>query len=171
VAELVGQNLDYAGRRLVLPAEGGAFGRDPRNHLVLAHPSVSSLHGVFRVDRGALILRDQQSTNGTRINGREVSEATVFDGDTVEIGDILFQLHAPEFPRLPLAAAPAPAPVPTPVAAAAPPLPLPAPPAAPIAEPTDFLRTPSLLNTAVGGLLFIAVLVAIALYLGRLAGS
>lgn len=168
MADLLGKNLTYEGRRLVIPPEGGVFGRDPRNHLVITHESVSSLHGIFRVEDGALFARDQQSTNGTRLNGREIAEAQVQDGDRLEIGDLLFLLSAPEYRRRD---APAPTPEPAPLASP-PPSPAPRAPAEPLppvpVHQAGFLDTPSPVNTAVGVLLMVAVVVALFAYLSTL---
>lgn len=163
MAELLGKNLTYEGRRLVIPAEGGVFGRDPRNHLVVTHESVSSLHGTFRVENGALLVRDQQSTNGTRVNGKEITDHPVHDGDRLEIGDLLFLVYAPEFTRReagPAPSAPASEPPPAPARATPPP---------PVSSPTaGFLETPALRNTLAGAALIIAVVVAFFLYVSRL---
>jgi FHA domain len=178
MAELVGLNETYAGRRISIPPEGGVFGRDPRNHVVLTHESISSLHGLFRVEAGALFARDQQSTNGTRLHGRDITEVQIQDGDELEIGNLLFRVVAPEFARRPAAgaAAPAPAPAaplpvaapaPVPVVAPAPVSPLPAPAAitSPREEEIGFLQRPSPLHTLAGvaAILVVVILAALAL--------
>lgn len=178
MAELLGLNETYAGRRISIPPEGGVFGRDPRNHVVLTHESISSLHGLFRVEAGALYARDQQSTNGTRLHGRDITETQIQDGDELEIGNLLFRVIAPEFSRRPGAGAPAtpptaapppaaPAPAPAPAFAPAPENPPPAPAgvAARREEEVGFLQRPSPAHTLAGvaAVLVVVILAALAL--------
>jgi predicted component of type VI protein secretion system len=183
MAELLGLNETYAGRRLAIPPEGGVFGRDPRNHVVLTHESISSLHGIFRVEAGALYARDQQSTNGTRLHGRDITEVQIQDGDELEIGNLLFRVVAPEFARRPDAPNASPAPAPAPVSALASasttaaavtlpsPASTPAPAAPPVArqeEEIGFLQRPSALHTLAGVVAILVVVILAALVLSGL---
>jgi predicted component of type VI protein secretion system len=178
MAELVGLNETYAGRRISIPPEGGVFGRDPRNHVVLTHESISSLHGLFRVEAGALFARDQQSTNGTRLHGRDITEVQIQDGDELEIGNLLFRVVAPEFSRrsaapvtpvLPAPAVSGPIVPPAPAPAIVSPAPVPAPGPAVVTprheEEIGFLQRPSPLHTLAGiaAILVVVILAALAL--------
>ncbi|MBR7155846.1 MAG: FHA domain-containing protein [Lentisphaeria bacterium] len=65
------------------------IGRDEGNDLQLDAGGISRCHVVLRQseDRGWL-LADQNSTNGTKINGKLISgEKVVFDGDVIAVGE------------------------------------------------------------------------------------
>ena len=54
---------------------------------------VSREHAVILSDGTNFRVRDQGSTNGTRINGEEVDESALCDGDLLMIGDTEFTFH------------------------------------------------------------------------------
>jgi hypothetical protein len=47
-------------------------GRDDKNDLTLATPTISNLHATVEYREGAFFLEDQRSTNGTRLNGHQL---------------------------------------------------------------------------------------------------
>lgn len=59
-------------------------GRRPDNHAQIAQPDVSGLHAELRFDAGAWHLVDNNSTNGTFVNGKRIAGQSA-----VAIGDIL----------------------------------------------------------------------------------
>lgn len=67
------------------------FGRAPDNVLVIEDASVSSHHGTFTLKDGDYVLVDTGSTNGSRINGRDLSTDTEYalsDGDMLRLGKV-----------------------------------------------------------------------------------
>jgi pSer/pThr/pTyr-binding forkhead associated (FHA) protein len=67
------------------------IGRVEENTIEIADASVSSRHAQLTKDDGDYVLRDIGSTNGTRVNGRELPEGEDFklgDGDSVAFGKI-----------------------------------------------------------------------------------
>ncbi|WP_374689274.1 FHA domain-containing protein [Promineifilum sp.] len=64
-----------------------AIGREPDNDLVLNSSVVSRHHAVLNFRDEAYRIRDLNSTNGTAVNGRPVTEAVLQDGDIIRIGD------------------------------------------------------------------------------------
>jgi hypothetical protein len=108
-------------------------GRDPAADVVLNHPSISRRHAVIE-RRGAFwVVLDQQSANGTWIDGRRVTEAALETGQRLRLGAVEFTVagaDAPSRPAAPSAAGPARAYV-RPAAPAAPPAPRPPAAAAP----------------------------------------
>ncbi|MFI9612261.1 FHA domain-containing protein [Streptomyces sp. NPDC052023] len=79
------------------PAAGHPLriGRDPANGLRLNHETVSRVHAELTRQGGMWVLRDLGSTNGTTVNGRRVTGATVVrDGDLVGFGQTAFRLAA-----------------------------------------------------------------------------
>ncbi|MEV7991332.1 FHA domain-containing protein [Streptomyces sp. NPDC086077] len=79
------------------PAAGHPLriGRDPANGLRLNHETVSRVHAELTRQGGMWVLRDLGSTNGTTVNGRRVTGATVVrEGDQVGFGQTTFRLAA-----------------------------------------------------------------------------
>ena len=67
------------------------FGRAPDNVLVIDDPSVSSHHGIFIQADGDYILRDTGSTNGSRLNGKDLATDNDYrlqDGDVMRLGKV-----------------------------------------------------------------------------------
>ncbi|MCG8454929.1 MAG: sigma 54-interacting transcriptional regulator [Holophagales bacterium] len=72
------------------PLQIGAnrIGRNRRNDIVLPAPGLSREHAVLRLEGDRLSIRDEGSTNGTRVNGRQVAEAELTPGDRLHLGSI-----------------------------------------------------------------------------------
>ena len=63
-----------------------SIGRDETNAICLGDKSVSRHHATLkRVFRG-FSLEDEQSTNGTRVNGKPITKQFLNHGDLIEIG-------------------------------------------------------------------------------------
>ena len=71
-----------------------SIGRDPSNDLVLTDAMVSRRHAIMELKEGEYVLRDNNSSNGTLVNGDRVVEGQPLrDGDLIGIGSarILFR--------------------------------------------------------------------------------
>lgn len=55
--------------------------------------TISKRHISFEASGDKIILKDLNSTNGTFLNGQEVTEAVLSDGDTIKIGDTLLRIQ------------------------------------------------------------------------------
>ena len=102
-----------------LDAEVITIGRHADSIVVLPSSSVSSHHATIRQRGDSYYVQDLGTTNGTRLNGVEVEEARLEDGDQLTFGDIPAVVHlsvAPITRGVPTA----PVPLPVPLAAAAP---------------------------------------------------
>ena len=64
------------------------IGRKLDNHLVLPDPHVSRRHAEIRLQGGRYMLRDLDSTAGTRVNGQLAMEHLLQPGDVVTISGI-----------------------------------------------------------------------------------
>ncbi|MFN0120805.1 MAG: adenylate/guanylate cyclase domain-containing protein [Blastocatellia bacterium] len=64
-----------------------SIGRDPRCDLALDDPRVSRHHAVVRMARDGAVIADQNSGNGTFVNGQRITTETLKNEDTVRIGD------------------------------------------------------------------------------------
>jgi uncharacterized RDD family membrane protein YckC len=85
-----------------------SIGRDPSNDLVLSDSMVSRRHAILEHRDNQYILRDNNSSNGTMVNGDRVdNEKPLRDGDLVAIGSsrLLFQLDETAEASIPAAAA------------------------------------------------------------------
>lgn len=72
-----------------------SIGRDPSNDLVLSDTMVSRRHAILEQRDDGFVIRDNNSSNGTMVNGDRLDdEKTLQDGDLVAIGSsrLLFQL-------------------------------------------------------------------------------
>jgi hypothetical protein len=68
-------------------------GRGADCDVALSDTTVSRVHAVLMLFGGQWIIHDQQSTNGTRVNGRRVWGSTVVEpGDRVSFGRLTFRL-------------------------------------------------------------------------------
>lgn len=89
---------------LTMPLEGDGvvtIGRHPDSVVVLPNASVSSQHATIEMRDGTFYVQDLKSSNGTRVNGAVIEEATLNDGDRVAFGDINSVFYAAEPPPPP----------------------------------------------------------------------
>ena len=73
--------LDWSGARDEL-----LVGRHDACDVVVGHPSVSRRHARLSFRDGHWVLRDLDSTNGTRVNGRRVVRCRLEPGDRLSLG-------------------------------------------------------------------------------------
>ena len=70
-----------------LKAEQSLIGRSSRCDVCIKHPGISAEHAVIRQVTGAATVEDLGSTNGTRINGRKLTQMhTLRHGDQIGVG-------------------------------------------------------------------------------------
>lgn len=62
------------------------IGRHTNNQLILKDSSVSNVHAIIDTEGERYIIRDNESTNGIRVNSKRVRTAELKDGDEVTIG-------------------------------------------------------------------------------------
>ena len=92
-AKLIAINGPLAGQRFALDDDSISLGREPDNLLVIPDDSISSMHGVILRDGDSWRVRDRGSTNGIRVNGRDIIESALGDGDELELGMVLFRFE------------------------------------------------------------------------------
>lgn len=85
-------------------------GRHPDSIVVLPSASVSSHHATIKRRGDAFYVQDLGTTNGTKLNGVEVEEAKLQDGDKVTFGDIPGIVHLTDAPVVPRSTLPVPDP-------------------------------------------------------------
>jgi len=67
------------------------IGRRPYNDVQLDDLTVSGEHALVRVRKGAVVVHDLGSRNGTLVNGLPIQQRTLADGDVIDIG--IYRLH------------------------------------------------------------------------------
>lgn len=87
---------DGSSRSLVVDGRPLTIGRAPDNGLVLADSRASRHHARLYGRRGALILTDLGSTNGSWVNDRRIDEMALGEGDQVRIGDTILVVESVE---------------------------------------------------------------------------
>jgi pSer/pThr/pTyr-binding forkhead associated (FHA) protein len=83
-------NISFEGRSLddiPLNKETITIGRHPDNDIELADDrAVSGHHAVIITIMSDSFLEDLDSTNGTLVNGRQVSKHPLLNGDVIQVG-------------------------------------------------------------------------------------
>ena len=82
------------GRRLELGARVVRIGRLGDCQVQLDDPNVSRYHAEIRPAGEGYVVADLGSTNGTKVNGVEVTERPLRDGDEVVVGATRLLFHA-----------------------------------------------------------------------------
>ena len=82
-------NGEAAGTRLVIPHGKTTIGSDERSRLRLPVSGVSRRHALLTSLDGRTLLDDQDSRNGTWVNGHAITSPTeLTDGDEVQFGQV-----------------------------------------------------------------------------------
>ncbi|EKD42264.1 MAG: sigma-54 dependent transcription regulator, partial [uncultured bacterium] len=79
-------------RRIKIGKMPLSMGSGPDNQLVINDDYVSSRHGEITKDAHGYLLTDLNSTNGTYLNGRKISEVIVHVGDEMRLGETLIKM-------------------------------------------------------------------------------
>ncbi len=69
--------------------EAFTIGRNEKNHLALNHKTVSGVHAEVEIseDFKSFLLKDLDSSNGTRVNGRRIVTKNLQKKDKIEFGE------------------------------------------------------------------------------------
>ena len=87
---------ELAGHWFTLLGSEIQVGRSDDNHLVIPDLAASRHHVRLTYSQGAYRLTDMSSGNGTYVNGIRVEEATLRDGDQIEVGRSIFEFLTTE---------------------------------------------------------------------------
>ncbi len=82
------------GRQFLIDRDELTMGQAPECEVRLDHASVSRAHAKI-VNVGGVRILDLQSTNGVRVNGRDVPYAELEPGDLVELGEVKLRFVVP----------------------------------------------------------------------------
>jgi pSer/pThr/pTyr-binding forkhead associated (FHA) protein len=74
------------------------IGRKTDNDIVIAHENVSRYHAQIRKIKNHFVLLDLESTVGTSVNGKRVTQAFLKAGDVISVGGVplIFGLGTPK---------------------------------------------------------------------------
>lgn len=76
---------------VVVESEGLTIGRLTGNDLVLNHPTVSRTHAGIRELNGDYWITNLSSANGTLLNGEQLENTPLADGDVLQIGPFVLR--------------------------------------------------------------------------------
>ncbi len=83
-----------------LESDVTTIGRHPGSDVVLTCPSSSGRHAVIKTTEKEVFVQDLGSSNGTRVNGAEIEEALLKDGDRVGFGDVQSVFYTGDAPSV-----------------------------------------------------------------------
>ena len=69
------------------------MGRDPHAEIPVRSVHVSHHHLHIKRDGYDIVVSDMESRNGSWLNNTRVHEASLRDGDTLQVGDAIFVYH------------------------------------------------------------------------------
>jgi pSer/pThr/pTyr-binding forkhead associated (FHA) protein len=87
------RNGGFEGMTYALEGEETLIGRNPNTDITLLDEGISREHALVLYDAEAdrYTIEDLQSTNGTKVNGKRVRSAELHPGDTLQVGNTLFE--------------------------------------------------------------------------------
>lgn len=88
MAKLQIKNGSKGGQLLELPEGPTTIGRGDQNTVTLNDHSVSTQHLLVMSDKANCRIKDRGSSNGTFVNGEQVTQAALNHGDTLRLGDV-----------------------------------------------------------------------------------
>jgi pSer/pThr/pTyr-binding forkhead associated (FHA) protein len=90
LASLLFRSGDLKGQRLPIKVPVANIGRGDYNDVVIADPSVSTMHAKLQRRESIWILADLGSTNGTYVEGERLAgESALTPGTTLRFGDVI----------------------------------------------------------------------------------
>lgn len=94
MAVLIGMSPEIRGRNFEIDRDKLTIGRNATNQISIDHPTVSGRHCCITRAGSTVTLTDLGSTNGTRVNSKEIKEAELHPKDLVQIGSMEFLFDA-----------------------------------------------------------------------------
>lgn len=101
MAVLIGMSAEVKGRNVPLETDELTIGRSADNTLPINNASVSGHHAKIVRDGEHFILKDVGSTNGTRVNTKDVKEVVLKPKDLIQIGSVEFLFNSDELGVVP----------------------------------------------------------------------
>ena len=80
-------------RRIPLALPETVVGRGTQANVTIDSSLLSRRHVVFKRSGPELTMTDLESQNGVYVNAVKASFAVLHEGDTIQVGDVVFVLH------------------------------------------------------------------------------
>jgi hypothetical protein len=80
-------------QRIRLTKESTLVGRNPACDITLDHGSISRQHCLMQITERGLHIKDLGTTNGTKVNGINMTEGYINPGDQLTMGHLVFILE------------------------------------------------------------------------------
>ena len=90
MVKLIVQRGAKRGTEVIIRREQALLGRSRSCQICIPAPQVSRQHCAILIENGQVLVRDLGSTNGTFVNGVQISEQQLTTGDTLTIGNVVF---------------------------------------------------------------------------------
>jgi predicted component of type VI protein secretion system len=90
MAALIGMSGDVKGKTFPIDHDAITIGRSKDNTIPIDNPTVSVHHCSILHDGDRYLLRDLESTNGTRLNSKEITESKLRPKDLLQVGSVEF---------------------------------------------------------------------------------
>ena len=91
--EWILEPIEHAGELLRLTGTMLTIGRTAENDIALGSKMVSRHHARLLIGPTGIIVEDAGSTNGCFVNGEQVKQHLMHDGDVLELGDLRYRLR------------------------------------------------------------------------------
>ena len=90
MASLIGMSVDVKGKNIPIDRDELTIGRSGDNTIPLNNPTVSGHHCHIRREGDGYVLKDLGSTNGTRVNAKDIQEVALKPKDLIQVGNVEF---------------------------------------------------------------------------------
>jgi len=94
MAQLVGTSEEVKGLHIQVEEGDLAIGRVSDNQVVVDNPTVSSHHARLTRQGELFTLKDLGSTNGTRVNAKDIDDVHLKPNDLLQFGSVEFVFEA-----------------------------------------------------------------------------
>jgi len=84
--------INHDGEVIVLDRPTITIGRTRANDVRIKSKAISRHHATVMINADAVTVEDAGSTNGCMLNGQKIKQASMSDGDTLELGDLQYRL-------------------------------------------------------------------------------
>ncbi len=78
----------HRGKTFELTKDVYTVGRIEERDICIADPTISTYHGSFTKSGNTYILKDNNSTNGSRVNNEPIIERELKNSDIIQLGDV-----------------------------------------------------------------------------------